>query len=157
MNAEAREARFWARVAGRENPDGCWIWTGSHNPHGYGHVKRDGRNVTVHRYVYTMLVGPTPEGTQLDHLCRVRDCVNPRHLEPVTSRQNTLRSPIAIPALNAQKEACPQGHPYSEENLVLYTHPIEGRTRRRCRQCGNDKRRQRRARARQRGDLTSYR
>lgn len=71
----------------------CWIWTGPMADSGYG-IASDGRNKTViaHRAVYEKLVGPIPKGTQLDHTCRQRACINPAHLEPVTPSENCRRS-----------------------------------------------------------------
>ncbi|MBO0885095.1 MAG: HNH endonuclease [Mycobacterium sp.] len=71
----------------------------------------------AHRIAYTWLVGPIPEGFDLDHLCRVRSCVNPAHLEPVPRRTNLLRG-RTIPAANAAKTHCPHGHPYDDTNTV---------------------------------------
>jgi hypothetical protein len=67
---------------------------------------------------------------QIDHLCRVRHCVNPAHMEPVTPRENILRSPVALAAINARKTHCPQGHPLSGANL--YRTPQGFRA---CREC----------------------
>jgi hypothetical protein len=65
----------------------------------------------MHRIIYQHLVGPVPEGQQLDHICRVRCCVNPAHLEPVTQRENIVRG-IGPTAVNAKKMFCPKGHEY---------------------------------------------
>lgn len=123
--------RFWAKVGLFGNEGGCWLWSASTNK-GYGVFwdPTEGRTVGAHVYAYRLLVGPIPEGMELDHLCRVRACVNPAHLEPVTSKTNTLRgeSPSAI---NARKTECPQGHPYDEENT--YVNPTSGK--RLCRTC----------------------
>jgi hypothetical protein len=70
---------------------GCWEWTGSHNYKGYGHCYLAGRLLGAHRVVWTLLRSEVPRGLVLDHLCRVRHCVNPAHLEAVTVRVNTLR------------------------------------------------------------------
>lgn len=69
---------------------GCWHWALSITPRGYGQARRDGHQ-SAHRWVYSLLRGPIPEGMQLDHLCRCKDCVNPDHLEPVTPGENTRR------------------------------------------------------------------
>lgn len=84
----------------------------------------------AHRWIYTQRVGPIPEGMQLDHLCRVRACANPAHLEPVTSRQNTMRSPIANAAVRASATHCESGHEFSGANLY-----IDPNGYRRCRAC----------------------
>lgn len=69
----------------------CWLWAGQQNRNGYGRIKVQGRWLMVHRLVYELHIGPIGEGLVLDHLCRNRLCCNPKHLEPVTSRENTLR------------------------------------------------------------------
>lgn len=75
---------------------GCWIWLGELNRNGYGRVCVKGKRPVAHRHVYETLVGPIPEGLLLDHLCRVRCCVNPSHLEPVTPKENTLRGDAVL-------------------------------------------------------------
>ena len=71
----------------------CWLWRGSVNNCGYGQVNLKGVK-PAHRAVYELLVGPIPKGLQLDHLCHVRLCVNPDHLEPVTKSENMRRAAI---------------------------------------------------------------
>jgi hypothetical protein len=74
-------------------PEGeCWPWRGVRTMHGYGSVTLDGRAVVAHRASYETFVGPIPEGLEIDHLCRVRECVNPEHLEPVTHEVNMQRA-----------------------------------------------------------------
>lgn len=98
---------------------GCWLWTGTINSTtGYGTISVDAEVRSAHRLSYELHIGPIPAGLQIDHLCRVRHCVNPDHMEPVTQRENLLRSPIAPAGVNARKTHCPQGHPYSEENTI---------------------------------------
>lgn len=70
---------------------GCWVWRGGRMPFGYGSVWLDGRTRLAHRVFYERLVGPIPDGLQLDHLCRNPPCVNPAHLEPVTHTENSRR------------------------------------------------------------------
>lgn len=119
VNASAEE-RFWAKVD-KSGLDGCWLWTGFIDVAGYGHFTPHcgDRNWPAHRYAYTLTVGPIPAGKHLDHLCRNPPCVRPDHLEPVTPRENTMRSPIAPAVLNARKTHCPKGHPYSGANLYV--------------------------------------
>jgi hypothetical protein len=70
---------------------GCWFWTSIINHGGYGIVKMHKRPYRVHRVSYERHVGPIPHHLVLDHLCRNRDCLNPKHLEPVTSAENLRR------------------------------------------------------------------
>lgn len=103
------EERFWSNVV--EDPSGCWIWTGGKTRGGYGQFTPittgpEAKTWKAHRFAYDIMVGPIPDGLQLDHLCRVRHCVNPEHLEPVTAQVNTLRG-IGVSALNAKKIRCP--------------------------------------------------
>lgn len=112
--------------------NGCWIWQLHLSPGGYGYVKIGPRSARVqvmsHRLSYMAFVGEIPEGLQLDHLCRVRACCNPAHLEPVTCRENLLRGETYA-AANVAKSECPQGHPYVAENLR------KNKPGRNCREC----------------------
>lgn len=117
--------------------DGCWVWQSADNGTGYGVKWANGRQGVAHRWMYEKLVGPIPEGLQLDHLCRNRKCVNPEHLEPVTNRENGLRG-TSPAAKNARKTHCLRGHPFDEVNT--YWEP--SRAGRACREC---KRQQQRA------------
>lgn len=103
-------------------PDGCWHWRGPIRPDGYGVVTIGGVYVRAHRAMVTFLRGPIPRGLTLDHLCRVRHCVNPSHLEAVTSAENVRRG-------LGGKTHCIHGHTYTPENT--YTH--EGH--RHCKEC----------------------
>lgn len=105
------EERFWGKV-NKNAPNGCWEWTAGLFSNGYGQFWSSGRIVGAHRWAYEALVGPIPEGLELDHLCRNIKCVNPTHLEPVTSKENTLRGEGPT-AQNAKKQACTKcGSPY---------------------------------------------
>ena len=138
------EEKFWLRV---ERTETCWNWTGSRS-RGYGAFTPviRGRRVSVHRWAYEYFVGPIPGGWQIDHLCRVRHCVNPDHLEVVTQRTNILRG-TAFSAVNARKTHCPQGHPYDEANTYLGRQGKNGVVRQ-CRMCHRVKERVRQARMR---------
>lgn len=118
--------------------NGCWLWEGAVNTSGYGKmtIKRDGRWRTMgaHRVSYETRVGAVPAGLQLDHLCRVRLCINPAHLEPVTCLENQMRSPLTHAYINATKTACKHGHEFTPENT--YYPPRGGE--RACRQCKRD-------------------
>lgn len=95
-------------------PSGCWEWTGTKD-RGYGYVAHNGKTTQAHRAVYEELVGPIPSGLQIDHLCRNRSCVNPKHLELVTQRVNILRGE-GLTAQNARKTHCAKGHEFSTAN-----------------------------------------
>jgi len=91
--------------------DACWEWTGCRERSGYGSFYMGQRRAYAHRAAYQLLVGPIPDGLQVDHLCRNRACVRPDHLEPVTQRENILRG--ASPAAHrAQQTHCLRGHRY---------------------------------------------
>lgn len=94
---------------------GCWLWMGAQNDGGYGVCFIEGIHLRAHRIAYEIHIGPIPPELQLDHLCRVRCCVNPAHLEPVTITENLRRG------INAESSRthCPQGHPYSESNTII--------------------------------------
>jgi len=113
--------RFWEKV---DKTETCWNWMG-YLFRGYGRFHAD-PELIAHRFAYELLVGPIPEGMTLDHLCHNADptcaggptcahrrCVNPVHLEPVTSPENSSR--------RNPRTHCPAGHPYSEANT--YHHP----------------------------------
>jgi hypothetical protein len=117
---------FWYYV---NKTSTCWLWTGA-TQQGYGVHTSGGRAHKAHRVSYEEIVGPIPEGLTIDHLCRVRNCVNPDHLEPVSQKVNTLRG-ITIPALNAAKTSCVNGHAFDEGNT--YIRPDGARGCRRCR------------------------
>lgn len=99
-------------------PNGCCLWTGPVDTHGYG---RHGKPV-AHRVIYELIVGPIPDGLELDHLCRVPRCVNPHHLEPVTHAENVRRG-MAGSVNGARLRAkthCKRGHQFTSENTYVY-------------------------------------
>lgn len=128
MGSRAIESRFWAKV---EKTDTCWLWTAYVRRDGYGTFGVSGQKLMAHRVSYECLTGSIPSGLQLDHLCRVRHCVNPAHLEPVTLQINISRGLAG--AHQRIKTHCPQGHQYNEENTYHYA---DGS--RHCRTCQRD-------------------
>lgn len=118
---DATARRLWSRVD-KSAPGGCWLWTGGLSAAGYGRIRVDGTLHYTHRFVYEHEVGPIPAGLEIDHLCRVRSCCNPEHLEAVTHGENVRRGDAVI-------THCPAGHPYEGRNLIM-----DGNSRK-CRQC----------------------
>lgn len=103
-------AKFWGMV---DKTDTCWLWTGMTTPTGYASFYagiHGGGKTYAHRFVYDLMVGRIPDGYDIDHLCRVRNCVNPDHLEAVTHRENMLRGDTVV-ARMAAKTHCAKGHP----------------------------------------------
>jgi hypothetical protein len=103
------------------DPNGCWRWNGHVGRDGYALCKRDGYYSSAHRVVYTQLRGPIPKDLHLDHLCRVRDCVNPDHLEPVTPYENFRRG------LHFQQTPCKRGHEFTEDNTSTASGRVSAR------------------------------
>lgn len=113
--------------------DSCWLWAGGTNAYGYGVVDkvidRVRCRMQAHRVMYENVVGPIPKGLVIDHLCRVRACVNPDHMEVVTVRENVLRG-VGLSAQYAKASHCVNGHEFTPENTRIYD---GGRY---CRACG---------------------
>lgn len=110
--------------------EGCWeIQRPGGNGYGQVGVGSRQKRISAHRLSYETFVGPIPEGLEIDHLCRNRACINPDHLEPVTTGENTRRGP------RCQRRTCPKGHPYTPENLST--------NRKRCLVCHRERERAR--------------
>lgn len=100
--------RFWPKVDKESSPSGCWLWTASIKTTGYGQIKSDDKMLLAHRVSYTLLRGPIPDGMSIDHLCKIRHCVNPDHMELVTPSENSRRGGIVT--------HCRQGHEFTVLN-----------------------------------------
>lgn len=125
------DARFRGHMHVDDN--GCWLWTAALNHDGYAWFSVMGAACLGHRWSYQRTNGPIPDGTELDHLCRVRRCVNPAHLEPVTHKANVLRGE-SFAARNAVKATCDEGHAFT-------LNPTNGR--RQCKPCARERDRKR--------------
>lgn len=109
---------------------GCWIWMGRLNDKGYGLVNENGKGHRAHRVIFEAVRGPIGSLFS-DHTCRVRCCVNPDHIEPVTNKINVLRG-VGPTAFNARKEFCKNGHRFDRVDVKK-----TGRTERKCLTCHN--------------------
>jgi hypothetical protein len=133
--------RFW-RFVRKDGPlwngTPCWPWIGGKDRTGYGRFavsKRPYVQTAASRFAYELLVGPIPEGFDIDHLCRNRICVNPQHLEPVTRQENILRG--AHSALRVRTH-CRRGHPLTPDTIKFRENGWV-----RCKECDNSNARQR--------------
>lgn len=93
----------------------CWLWTKTIQSEGYGVLRVDGKLEYVHRLTYELLKTSIPEGLELDHICRIRRCCNPDHLEPVTHLVNVNRGSN----FQSSKTHCINGHELSIDNLYF--------------------------------------
>jgi hypothetical protein len=121
--AEDRTAvsRYWPKVKkGVEGPldTPCWIWTGA-TRHGHGHFFYMGKMRRAHRVALIFAGKPAPDDLMVDHMCRVRGCVNPDHLRVVTAAQNALENNDNPLARNARVKRCKKGHLYTPENTAI--------------------------------------
>ena len=119
---------FMTRVVKLPDAPGCWLWTGYLSPQGYGMCRLNGKLTVAHRVGLELLGLQCPDGMEADHRCRVRECVNPAHLEYVTHRENVRRGLRG----EAMLTHCKNGHEYSPDNTGRY--PCND-YRRKCRKC----------------------
>lgn len=117
--------RFLAKT---NKTDGCWLWVGATGSNGYGQMQFGPRKQQAHRISYQLFVGPIPENLTLDHICRIRNCVNPYHVRPMTMIENSR-----IGNRFTARPKCHKGHAYTPENTKLY------RGYRVCRRCKREK------------------
>ena len=118
---------------------GYWLWHKAINDSGYALISvSHSVMIRAHRFSYEHFVGKIPEGLDIDHICRVRNCVNPKHLRPLTHRDNILCGKNVM-ATNSQKTHCPKGHPYNAENTAMRR--LSGRNHpfRRCKVCDRER------------------
>jgi hypothetical protein len=125
------EDRFWAKV---RKFDTCWVWTGARDHNGYGRLRSkrpNPRTFYAHRVAYELLVGPIPDGLEIDHRCFNPPCVRPgpEHCEPASHTENVRRARGNGWQRNAVKTHCKQGHPYTSDNTNTF------RGHRQCRTC----------------------
>jgi hypothetical protein len=125
------------RIQDKISPEpmsGCWVWVGAIDKHGYGSISINGTTKIAHRAVAELLGCPSaPRHLVSDHLCRLRPCVNPDHIEFVTDQENRERGNNPLSKRRLQTH-CIHGHPLSGQNLQLRTRPT-GLVTRHCRQC----------------------
>ena len=124
-----------------EPNSGCWLWLVCLSKAGYGQLRdrESKKTIYAHRFVYELLVRPIPQGLHIDHLCRTRCCVNPGHLEPVTSGENVRRGVVGQinGARQRAKTHCPSGHLYDVINTGIRV-TSDGLESRRCRKCARE-------------------
>ena len=102
-------------------PDGCHLWTG-YVQHGYGVFSVSGSPYKAHRVRFAVARGSNPPNDQaLDHLCRVRHCVRPDHLELVTWEENIHRGAGVLAESGGSRTHCAAGHPLVAGNLYRST------------------------------------
>lgn len=112
---------------------GCWLWTGCLSGDGYGKVNNRLGQTLAHRFSFVLHGGLIPVGTEIDHLCNVRHCVNPAHLQAVPHAVNVARADYTKNHRNGVKTHCIRGHAFTPENTALEHYGA--RTQRKCRTC----------------------
>jgi len=130
------EKRFWSFV---KNTGNCWEWYGGKTSNGYGGFYLNGKSVRPHRFAYQLFNGKIPDGLTIDHLCNNKICVNPKHLEAVKIGVNVLRGTRNPAAINARRQFCKRGHPFSEENTFRYSANTTNPGSRLCKICQRER------------------
>lgn len=137
--------RFLDKVC-KNGIDGCWNFVSSISHTGSGRFFMNGKCRDAYRVSYELFIGEIPKGHELHHICENRLCVNPDHLKVLTRKDHLKCSPTQIAYMNAHKTHCPQGHEYTEDNLVPYLFKLNGKrsclicAKKRSRECNARKR-----------------
>lgn len=129
------------RKIAKDYESGCSIWTGAPSLKGYGRITIDRRALKAHRLIASLVYGKVPAGMVVDHLCRNRLCVNPKHLEIVTNQVNVQRG--LLNSGRPPRSSCNAGHAYSEDTVCYRSNGLY--LTRRCRVCILHRQRERRA------------
>lgn len=118
---EPLPANMKGRLLSKVKVEGeCWTWQGYRLPGGYGQIGVGARRMRLaHRVSYVVFKGNIPDGLEIDHICRNTSCINPHHLEAVTSSTNARRG-NTIARKNAAKTHCKHGHEFTAENTILH-------------------------------------
>lgn len=135
MIPQKDQDRFWAKVD--KSFCGCWTWSGKIGKNGYASFRFRNKTTTAHRFSYQIFFGHVDTSKHVDHLCRVRHCVNPAHLDAVSVRENVVVRGLGLTAKNSRKKFCIRGHELSGDNLRII-----GKSRR-CVTCVNTEQRER--------------
>lgn len=130
MSFKQSKEKFWRLVSKTKT---CWLWLGP-TWKGYGKLYSGRDAWPAHRFSMLIHGHELKKELVVDHLCRVRNCVNPKHLRVVDIRTNTLENSAGISAINAKKKKCIRGHLLSGKNLWVYSR-ASGKMERKCREC----------------------
>lgn len=106
---EAEKARFFSYC--RQSGD-CLLWTGHADRDGYGLITFRRASRKAHRVAMWLAGKPIPEGFVVNHTCRNRACVNPQHLNAISTSESAKRDSCSLGYINSQKTHCKRGHPY---------------------------------------------
>ncbi len=109
---------FWSKA---RKSKACWTWIGAINSDGYGTFRFDGHNICAHRVAWFLTYGFWP-AIELHHICTNRRCINVRHLQDVTRKENILARAVS--------KTCRRGHPLADPNLYY-----DRKGHRRCKKC----------------------
>lgn len=116
--------RFMSKV---HKTDSCWFWMAGKNGNGYGYFWFENASVPAHRWIYCFFNGRLGYDIELHHKCQTPTCVNPDHLQPLTPSEHIKKHGMTF--WQSNKTTCPNGHPYSGNNLYVC------RKKRYCRIC----------------------